>query len=207
MTVVSCLQVAEISLYEIGLYRPFWQENDKSHRLTALYACLVAVKSYFDDHFAPGIRVPVSFPYFMWILNGYALLLGAKLCFSNADGWDLDHARTLLDYVNVIDKVTEKLEAIVHLRTPHGKSEIFTRYIKQLRCKQIRGMGNGNRRDAASLPPVSMDSYMADHDPNEPANLFLPEASHALYNDQIFMDDSFWQGLLDADNDWMMLGQ
>lgn len=141
----------------------------------------------------------------MWILNGYALLLGAKLCFSNAEGWDFDHARTLLDYVNVIDKVTEKLEAIVRLRAPHGKYEIFTRYIKQIRCKQIRGMGNGHRQDAASLPPVSMDRHMAD--PSQPTNSFVPDGSHPLYDDQIFMDDSFWQGLLDSDNDWMMLGQ
>lgn len=202
---MSCLQVAEISLYEIGLYRPFWQESDKSHRLTTLYACLVAVKSYFDDHFAPGVRVPASFPYFMWILNGYALLLGAKLCLVNADGWDFDHARTLLDYVNVIDRVTEKLEAIVRLRTPHGKHEIFTRYIKQIRCKQIRGMGSGNRQHAASFPLVAMEEDMAN--PSQSTNLFLSNSNHTLYDDQIFMDDSFWQGLLDNDNDWMMLGQ
>ncbi|KAE8454439.1 hypothetical protein EG329_000061 [Mollisiaceae sp. DMI_Dod_QoI] len=211
LPVVSCYQIAEISLYEIGLYRPFWQESDKDYRLKTLYACLVAVKTYLDSHFSPVAHVPASLPYFIWILSGYALLLGAKLCFSNADGWDKDYARTLLDHSAVIDRVTNKLEAILRLRTPHGKSEIFTRYIRQIRCKQFQNalaassiVSRGNKQDA-SLQSLPVDKQMADL--THAANPFLHEAEQPFIDDQMFMDDSFWQGLLDNDNDWMMFEQ
>jgi hypothetical protein len=190
------------------LYRAFWQENDKDLRLKTLYSCLVAVKTYFDTHFALGVRMPPSFPYFMWIQNGYALLLGAKLCFGKADGWDLEHVRTLLDYTSVVDRITEKLEAILRLRSPHGKYEIFTRYIKHIRCNQMRkAMPTKTfveEHRAASTPPVSSEEQMPDGDPL--ANPFLPN-SGAEHQEQMFMDDHFWQGLLDVDNDWMMFGQ
>ncbi|KUJ06341.1 uncharacterized protein LY89DRAFT_413077 [Mollisia scopiformis] len=206
-TLLSCFQVAEISLYEVGLYRAFWQESDKDHRLKTLFACLIAIRTYFDTHFSPGVRVPASFPYFMWIHNGYALLMGAKLCFSKAGGWDLSYARSVVDYNTVVNHITQKLEAILRLRTPHGKSEIFTRYIKQLQCKQMRRLVSSTasfeQQRPANISPAPLNDTPAAGYSLE--NHFASDIAQS-FHDPMFMDDNFWQGLLDEDNDWMMLG-
>ena len=121
MQIISCSQVAEISLHEYSLYNSLNVGNDKAQRLNVLYACLMAVKAFFDYHLATTSAVYVSQSYSHWIYSSYALLIAIKLCACKAEGWDFQHARDLLRFSEVTDILLTKMEAALAPFEPRRK--------------------------------------------------------------------------------------
>ena len=224
-------QIAEISLYEIGVYRAFNPENDTAHRLTLLYACLMAVKTFFETHFSPSSPIPPSLCYMMWIQSGYALLMGIKLCCCIADGWDLGHVREVLQFLPSIDTMISKLERIIQLRKPNEEypipvasdesvpnDDIFSRYLRQMCCvkRWYLLMISSNKippsecspettQKQRQLPKPNLQSF-----PQPPTPDSTMELAEPIPEDFVMgVGDDFWQGFYDdaiGNNQWMDFG-
>lgn len=196
--------MAEISLYEVGLYRAFHPDSDKSYHLNLLYSCLMAVKTFFHSHFSHNSPFATSFAFFRWIFAGYVLILGAKLAVCKVDGWDTRHVHEVLDCENAVNLVIAKFEAILQRRTPHGENEIFDRYLRHMRL--VKAHGNPIAR------PCSRNSLRRSHQPKQSQSLengqsltsdFLTDVPQ-LDDFQLGADENFWQTMFDDDNDWIM---
>src|ERR1700712_758280 len=132
---MSSVQVAEINLYEIGLYNGFFSNGEKMDRISILHSCLITVKRFFEAHFNPSSSFSASIAYHKWIQTGYVLLVGFKLCICTAEAWDLQYARDTLDFSEHIGHLIRKLEFEVPIRVQTKMSvengipdsEIFSR--------------------------------------------------------------------------------
>ncbi|PVH86167.1 hypothetical protein DL98DRAFT_582755 [Cadophora sp. DSE1049] len=206
-TFVVCFQMAEISLFEVSLYRSFHPDSDKAYHLNLLYSCLTAVKTFFDTHFSNKSPFATSFAYFRWIFAGYVLILGAKLAFYKTEGWDTRHVHEVLDCANALDRVIGKFEAILQRRTPHGEYEIFDRYVQQMR--RVKAHGRPTLRPQPG--PQSGNPLCENRLPQQIPRVgdAFEQTSFSLemsqFDSNIFAiepDDNIWQTMFDGDDDW-----
>ncbi len=144
-------QIAEISLYESSLYMDQTQGFDKTQRLNLLYECLLSTKNFFSTHFGPDRLLSSNLSFASWTQFGQALIVGFKLCFLLAEGWDLHHVREQLQLPRVLDSQIEKIEEIISTQTQqierspgldgqiesYGDSSIFLRYVQQMRQVKV----------------------------------------------------------------------
>lgn len=206
--------MAEISLYELGLYSAFYPESEKAYRLSTLYACLLAVKAFFTTRFSTDASFSPSDPYVKWVQMGYVLLMGFKLCICAADGWDLSHAREFLDFPAHLDILIAKLEVVIQLRHPSGENpgpsklrngsyrlDIFSRFVRQARrfkawyeSMLAEKTTSGVARNAAYPTPPSFQLSSQD----------LDMAMEGFGSEDVLMniDESFWQSLMSQNIDW-----
>lgn len=212
-TLISSYQVAEISLYELGLYSAFYPESEKAPRLNALYACLLAVKSFLNTHFSPSASLYPSDPYVKWVQMGYVLLMGFKLCVCDADGWDFDHARKILDFTSHLNILIGQLELLLQLRNPSGRHptagaenasyrpDIFSRFLRQTR--RFKAWYESMVAEKAVLQAVDAPY------PTPPST--FPFGNRALDIsadgfgsgvDLMNIDEVFWQDLMSQNDDW-----
>ncbi|KAK0105703.1 hypothetical protein ONS95_004228 [Cadophora gregata] len=208
-TFVVCFQMAEISLFEVSLYRSFHLDSDKAYHLNLLYSCLTAVKTFFDSHFSNGSPFATSFAYFRWIFAGYVLILGAKLAAYKTEGWDTRHVHEVLDCANALDRVIGKFEAILQRRTPHGEYEIFDRYVQQMRRVKAHGKPSSRSQPRTQSGNPLCEGREPHQSPQAGSRLhqtsFDPEMSQLNSNPfTIEPDDNFWQTMFDGDDDWFM---
>lgn len=195
--------MAEISIFEVSLYRSFHPDSDKAYHLNLLYLCLTSVKTYFDTHVSQSSAFATSFAYFRWIFSGHVLILGAKLAAYKTDGWDTRHVHEVLDCSNALDRMIGKFEATVKRRTPHGEHEIFHRYAQQMRRMRAHGRPLVRaqsvnplceNRAPQHLSQVGNDFAQSDFDSETPG--FDSDAF------AIEPDDHFWQAMFEGDDDW-----
>jgi len=59
-SILCHFQATEIALYEIVMYHAFNGEEENAHRLSMLYSCLLAVKTFFSTHNAPDFPVTTA---------------------------------------------------------------------------------------------------------------------------------------------------
>ncbi|KAH9206531.1 hypothetical protein DL95DRAFT_469557 [Leptodontidium sp. 2 PMI_412] len=201
-----CYQMAEISIFEVSLYRSFHTAFDKAYHLNLLYTCLTTVKKFFDTQFSQKSYFATSFAYFRWIFAGYVLMLGAKLAVYKLDGWDNQHVHEELDCLNTLDRVIGKFEAISQRRIPHGENEVFDRFVQQLRRVKARGRpvvrplsenpdhGNGAPRHHSEVGIEFAQSNFGSEIPG-----------FGLDNFSIAPDDNFWQTMFEDNADWCVV--
>lgn len=195
---IASFQMAEIGLYEVGLYRVFNSTSDKLYHLSILDSCLTAVKTFFDYNFSPDSPFPTSFPYFRWIFMGYVLILAAKLSVHKVDGWDTKHVHDVLDCAQVVERVISKFEEVLKRRVPHGENEIFERYLQHMRL--VRNHGNAAARarfnDMSQRPQEY--GHILDNGQHILSDFMDPQLGAEDF--LIDADDSFWRTLLDEGN-------
>ncbi|KAH7311962.1 hypothetical protein BKA65DRAFT_158154 [Rhexocercosporidium sp. MPI-PUGE-AT-0058] len=204
-TFVSCYQMAEISIFEVSLYRLSPPDSDKAYHLNLLYSCLTAVKTFFDAHFSQNSPFATSFAYFRWIFAGYVLILGAKLAVYKTDGWDNQHVHEVLDCSNALDHVIRKFEAILKRRTPHGENEVFERFLQQMRRVKAHGRPMMRLQSGNSLCEVGAPRHLSQVGNEFSQSGFSPEVLR--FGSDAFIaepDDNFWQTMFEDDTDWMM---
>jgi hypothetical protein len=191
--------------------------NDKANRLNDLYACLLAVKSYFDTHLAKTSRVHPSHAYSQWIHSSYALIMAIKLCACKAEGWDFHHAREMLKCSEVIEILLSKMEAVVLLRNERTgciasfeglgtAKDVFARYLRHARCvknwfEPLTSTSIEESQNALMQPRGSSDLT-----PSTIQGLRPEDADQSISDLPMAMDDSLWQVFYDENTDWMMMG-
>jgi hypothetical protein len=220
-TVSTHYQAAEIRLYDIGLYHAFNAGDDKAHRLSILYSCLLAVKTFFSTHFTLSYPVARARSYMTWLQCGYAIRIGIKLLrIPDSDGWDSDHAREVLDFPGAMDAVIAKLEAITRLRKQNGEQstsndvsnadrDIFSQYLKQMRC-----LKNWSESMQSSNSISTSDGYRQQPAGYQQQDPSLADTNSANSTAQSFPDsllistdsDSYlWEALNGQNDDWRVL--
>ncbi|KAG4438974.1 hypothetical protein IFR05_005546 [Cadophora sp. M221] len=205
-TFLLCYQMAEISIFEVSLYRSFHTASDKAYHLNLLYTCLTAVKKFFDTQFSQKSYFATSFAYFRWIFAGYVLMLGAKLAVYKMDGWDNQHVHEVLDCSNTLDRIIGKFEAISQRRTPHSENEVFEKFVKQLRRMKANGK--------PVVRPLSENTVYENRVLRQHSQLGM-EFTQSNFGSEITgfgldtfamePDDNFWQTMFEDDTDWCVV--
>ncbi len=218
-------QAAEISLYEIGLYHAFNVQDEKAHRLNVLYSCLLAVKTFFNTHFSLSYPVSSARCYTTWAQCRYAIRMGIKLLrIPDAEGWDSDHAREVLDFPGMTEKVIAKLKVITRLRKRNGEQsmshdvsnaehDIFSQYLKQMQClknwSESLQSSNSTLRGTCSTSYSQQPAEDEGHD-LDPADIPSETGFAQSFPDNFLMttesDNYLWEALHGQNDDWMAFG-
>jgi len=103
----------EIHLYEIGLSKPHNNGTDQGFkRLELLYACLLSAKSFVEAFFLIPLASYCSLSFVTWIQLSHTLTIICRLLLVNSEGWDIAHAREVVDFPAILQRLAEKfLEA------------------------------------------------------------------------------------------------
>jgi hypothetical protein len=129
-----------ISLYEVGLRKP---HNPPAHlnfpRVELRYSCLVSIKAYFDTYFLIPLHLYFALPSVVWIQLADIITVLAKLLLISTDGWDLAHARSVINLAAVFERLEGNFEgasaAAKRARAPDGDEEedMFRAYALAMR--------------------------------------------------------------------------
>ena len=194
----------EIALYEIDLVDspiclprvPVTVVN-RTGRLEFIYASLLATRRIFDVYSSVPIERLPSICLTLWAQFNHALLNGVKLLASEADGWDVQHARQLLNFDDILHCQVKAMEEIISrrgcgLKTAMDGKDVFIRFLAKVHhvlrwyeSSQIPRIEHQGLGDQAT----ESDGSLEVPDPGEPPLVF---------------DDGFWQNLFD--DNWMLAG-
>ena len=173
------------------------QVGDRTGRLGFTYSSLLATRNVFDVYSSIPIERLSSICFTLWAQFNHALLNGVKLLASEADGWDVQHARNLLNFHDLLHCQVKAMEEIVSRRGCGSDSamdgkEVFTRFLEKVHyVLRWYESSNASRIEAQGLgdQPSNPNGSLVVADPGEP----LP-----------VLDDTFWQTLFD--DNWMLVG-
>ncbi|MCJ1431004.1 hypothetical protein MMC27_000354 [Xylographa pallens] len=131
--------VVEIHLYEIGLSETH-NSSYSTHplgRLEIIYACLTALKSFFEAYVAIPNHAYYNLPLFEWIQFAYAIIVLSKLTFLQEDFWDATFSQQTLDLFDILDQAAarfEEAEKTVTVDTlPIEENGLFSRWARKIR--------------------------------------------------------------------------
>ena len=100
-----------ISLYEVGLRK---LHHGPTHlnfpHLELRYSCLVSIMAYFDAYFLISPDLYFALPSVIWIQLADIITVLARLLLIDADGWDLAHARRMVDLATVLERFERNFE-------------------------------------------------------------------------------------------------
>jgi hypothetical protein len=170
----------EIRLYEIGLSEPPHNTNNPSfRRLDILYACLLSTKSFLEAYFMIPSTSYRNLSFVTWVLLSNTLAILCRLLLVDVEGWDLAHARELVDLPGIlqrlIEKFTEAKEIADTTRTIEEEKDIFYQYAQMMLWVK------SNYESRLSIK--SMESQQS-------GDL---TADEAMMGDFLNIDDAFWQ--------------
>ena len=170
---------------------------NRTGRLEFMYASLLATRKVFNVYTSVPIERLSSVCFTMWAQFNHSLLNGVKLLASEADSWDVQQARSILNFHDILHRQVEAMEGIISMRsrdmdTAMVGKDVFTRFFTKIRhalrwyeSSQTSGMEAQGLCDISTEPNGSL--VVAD--PGEPLPVY---------------DDTFWQTLFD--DNWMLVG-
>ena len=193
----------EIALYEIDLSdcpmclpRSAVKAVDRTGRLEFIYASLLATRKVFDVYSSIPIERLPGLCTTLWTQFNHALLNGVKLLACEADGWDVQHARGILTFPEILHNQVSAIEEVISrrglvLEFATESKDVFARFLMKIhqalrwyessRFSRIEAQGTG---DQPSDPNESMEAVY----PGEPLQQF---------------DEAFWHNLFD--DNWMLV--
>ena len=120
--------IVEMYLYEVG--SQLSPKGDESLlRLELLHSCLLSAKAFFDGLFSTPANTLMISIYTQWAHLIHAIAVLSKLSLLEDADWDLAHARQVLDFVQVVDRVsalTKEFEVEIEL------PKMFARIVSQM---------------------------------------------------------------------------
>lgn len=170
---------------------------DRAGRLEFIYASLLTTRKLFDIYLTVPVEKLSGMCSTLWAQFNHALLNGIKLLASDADGWDLQHARSVLTLPEVLHYQISAIEEVISrrglvLETAMDGKDVFTRFLTKVhhalrwyessRVLRIEPQGLNDQ-------PTDSNGTLEATDPGE----LLPA-----------VDDAFWQTLFD--DNWMLVG-
>lgn len=119
---LATYQINNIALYEIDvgecpvcLPRVSAKVVNGTGRLEFVYASLLTTRKVFDVYSSIPERLS-SICFTLWAQFNHALLNGVILLASEAGGWDLQHARSLLMFPDILHSQVKAMEEIISRR-------------------------------------------------------------------------------------------
>ena len=194
----------EIALYEIDmseclvcLPRATIKFADRTGRLEYIYASLLATRKVFDVYSSVPVERLAGICSTLWVQFNHALLYGIKLLSSELDDWDLQHARSVLTFPDILHSQVKAIEEVISRRglvseTAMDGKDLFSRFLKKLH-HALRWYESSRVSRIESQAPSQQPL-----DPN--GSLEATDAGASL---PVF-DDAFWQNLFD--DSWMLVG-
>ena len=196
--------INKIALYEIDvgecpvcLPRVSAKVVNGTGRLEFVYASLLATRKVFDVYSSIPAERLSGICFTLWAQFNHALLNGVKLLASEADGWDLQHARSLLMFPDILHSQVKAMEEIISRRglvpeTAIDGKDVFTRILSKVH-HALRWYESScvSRTEPQGLRDQPTDS-------NEPLEVTDPGESLPV------LDDVLWQNLFD--DNWMLAG-
>ena len=166
-------------------------------RLEYVYANLLATRKVFDIYTSVPVARLTSICFTLWVQFNHALLNGFKLLSSEVEGWDLQHAQSLLTIPEFLHSQVKAMEEVISLRglvlkdAMDGK-DVFTRIL----VKVNRALQWYESLRASRIEPQEPSDQPAN--PDGPLEVAKPGESLPVF------DDAFWQDLFD--DNWMLVG-
>lgn len=176
----------EIHLYEIGLSGPHHTGNNQSfQRLELLYACLLSAKSYIQAFCQVPTTSYSSLSFVTWIQLSHTLTILCRLLLVNSEGWDVAHAREVVDFPTILQRLIEKFSEAKKITeaTQVVDPEMNTFY----QYAQMMQWVKSNYESRLYLKPLGSQ---------QSADLWADEA---MMGDFLNLDDAFWQDFV---GDW-----
>jgi hypothetical protein len=176
----------EIHLFEIGLSKPHHTgTNESFQRLELLYACLLSAKSYIEVFFLVPTASYYSLSLVTWIQLSHTLTILCRLLLVNSEGWDVAHARELLDFAAVLKRLFEKfLEAkkiIEDIRVVDLEKNVFYQYAQMMQWVKSNYESIVSSKSLGSQQSVDFS------------------ADETMMGEFLNLDDAFWQDFV---GDW-----
>ena len=192
--------IIEISLYEIALNDNIVSLRYGMYpfaRLNMLYACLNSIRRCFDAAYELPLSKWFDLPYTIWALLGHTILALSKMTFLNADGWEQDYVRSIVDFPVMIDTLARKLDeakATADNSSPETGHSPFARDVLQLHStlssnlQQFKLVHNkySAQMDRPTQNPVASSADTFVIHPEDEFNV-LPQAQFFE-----FLDYDFW---------------
>ena len=195
---------AKIALYEIDmgaspscLPRNMLIFIDRTGSLEFICASLLATKKVFDVYSSVPVERLSGICLMLWTQFSHALLNGIKLLTSEADGWDLQHARSFLTFPNILHNQVKGIEEVItrrglSLESAMDGKDVFARLL--MKAHQALRWYESSR--VSKVEPQGLSNQ-----PTEPhGSVETAETGEPL---PVF-DDAFWQNLFD--DNWMLAG-
>ncbi|CAD6590339.1 MAG: hypothetical protein ASARMPRED_004732 [Alectoria sarmentosa] len=193
----------EIALYEVDmsdcpmcLPRVPVKVVDRTGRLEFIYTSLLATRKVFDVYSSVPVDRMSGICFTLWAQFNHALLNGVKLIKSEADGWDLQHARNVLTFPDILHSQVKAIEEVISrrglvLETAMDGKDVFTRFLFKL---------NNVLRWYESSRFSRIEPQTLSDQPTDPNGFLEATDGESLPA----FDDAFWQNLLD--DNWMLVG-
>lgn len=170
---------------------------DNTGRLEFIYASLLATRKVFDVYSSIPIEKLSGICFTLWAQFHHALMNAGKLLSSEAHGWDLQHARNILRFPELLHSQVKAIEEVISrrglvLETAMDGKDVFTRFLIKIN-HVLRWFESSrvSRIDAHGLSDQRTD-------PN--GTLDVTDFGESLPA----FDDAFWQNLFD--DNWMLVG-
>jgi len=176
----------EIYLYEIGLSEPpHSSKNPSFRRLELLYACLISSKSFLEAYFMIPTASYHNLSSITWIQLSNTLAILCRLLLVNVEGWDLSHARELVDFPATLQHLIENFgeakkigDASRNIEEEKSTSYQYTQMMHWLKSNYE------SRLDIKSMESQHIEDFAADE---------------TMMGDFLNLDDAFWQDFV---GDW-----
>ena len=165
-------------------------------RVEFVYASLLATRKVLDVYASIPAEKLSRICLTLWAQFNQALRNGVKLLASEADGWDLQHARSLLMLPDILHSQVKAMEEIISRRglmseTAIDGKDVFIRILSKvqqaLRWYEFSCVSR-TEPQGLSTQPTDANGSLEVADPGES----LP-----------VLDDVFWQNF---DDNWMLVG-
>lgn len=201
---LATYHTTEIALYEIDLSdcpmclpRVAVKVVDRSGRLEFIYASLLATRKVFDVYSSVPVERLSGICFILWAQFNHSLLNGVKLLSSEADGWDLEYARSVLTFPDILHNQVKAIEEVVSrrgliLETAMDGKDVFIRFL--LKVHHALRWYESSRVSRTS--PQELGDQLID--PNRSLEVTDPAETLPIF------DDTFWQNLFD--DNWLLVG-
>jgi hypothetical protein len=147
----------------------------------------------------------------------YAIRMAIKLLrLPVVDGWDVDHARALLDFPNAMEMAIPKIEAIIRIRSrdveqdrSDNSLDLFTKYVNDM--KSLKDWSESLGSSSGSVTRGNRQVVEAERQALESVDTPVAASSWPPSSDNfVAMTDSdtlLWEALNSQNVDWMYCGR
>ena len=170
---------------------------DRTERLGFIYGSLLATRKVFDVYSSVPVERLSGICFTLWAQFNHAILNGIKLLTAEVDGWDLQHARSVLTFPVILHSQIKAIEEVISRRAldletaMYGK-DVFTRFLTKLH-HALRWYESST---VSRIEPQGLNDQ-----PTYPNGSL--EATDTVGSFPVF-DDAFWQNLFD--DNWRLVG-
>ncbi len=174
---------------------------DRTGRLEFICTSLLATKNVFDVYSSVPVERLSGVCFTLWAQFNHALSNGVKLLTTEADGWDLQHARNVLTFPDILHRQVKGVEEIISrrglvLETALDGKDVFARFLVKVH-QALRWYDSSS---VSRIEPQGLSDQPSDQPSDPNGSLGMADPGDSL----MVFDDTFWQNLFD--DNWMLVG-